>query len=299
MHRHLIPPPERKGIRGAVSTSDHVLYSGERIQFHKVPDSLNSRFLPVKGMTTDAVFAVDDDIRVPCSDLQLAFEVWGNSQHTIVGFYPRLHLKSSSQPAQYEYHSWWYVWWTGQYSMILTKAALLHRNYLTLYSNDLPKSVLKYVDDHMNCEDLAMQFLISNVSGLPPIYVRSDVYDVGVLGGISTRSGHMGARSDCLNDMIKLFGYHHDSNSMSQQLPMSSVVVGRASSFALNRPATWMEYLASDLPISIPFQVILLLVVLFFLFKVALYLWRCLIAHLKREKVCSDGTTDRWKQLKS
>lgn len=37
--------------------------------------SLNNRFIPPEGLATDAVFAVDDDIRVPCADLEFAHEV--------------------------------------------------------------------------------------------------------------------------------------------------------------------------------------------------------------------------------
>lgn len=37
--------------------------------------SLNNRFVPPGGLRTDAVFAVDDDIRVPCQDLDFAYEV--------------------------------------------------------------------------------------------------------------------------------------------------------------------------------------------------------------------------------
>ena len=58
---------------------------------------------------------------------------------------------------RYEYHSWWYVWWTGRYSMVLTKAAIFHADYLRLYTSEMPQPVRDYVDRHMNCEDLAMQ----------------------------------------------------------------------------------------------------------------------------------------------
>jgi hypothetical protein len=39
--------------------------------------SLNNRFIPPEGLATDGVFAVDDDIRVPCADLEFAHEVSG------------------------------------------------------------------------------------------------------------------------------------------------------------------------------------------------------------------------------
>ena len=145
---------------------------------------LLSRFLPLADLATDAVFAVDDDIRVPCADLEFAFAAWAQQQHALVGFYPRLHVPvdenneatqrpklrgggaaasgtagdeaggaAAEEARTYAYHSWWYVWWSGRYSMVLTKAALLHRRYLSLYSLSMPKAVRDYVDQHMNCED--------------------------------------------------------------------------------------------------------------------------------------------------
>jgi len=108
---------------------------------------------------------VDDDIRVPCRDLKLALHAWAMSPSTLVGFFPRLHTPAPTaaqsrddtspnsgnealSPAtnaaaaaaglRFEYHSWWYVWWYGRYSMVLTKAAILHRKYLAIYSAEAP-----------------------------------------------------------------------------------------------------------------------------------------------------------------
>ena len=41
---------------------------------------------------------------------------------------------------------------------------------LTVYAA-LSCSSRQWVDEHMNCEDLAMNFLISNMTGKPPIKV--------------------------------------------------------------------------------------------------------------------------------
>ena len=115
------------------------------------------------------------------------------------------------------------------------------------------------------------------MSGLPPIYVRGNVGDYGGFGGISTRGGHMIARSDCLNDMMRLFSHHTSPPSSSYfsswsfgaafggfesdvsdgggLLPTSTFVVGAASSWRANQPATWLEYVASDLPVPIALQI--------------------------------------------
>ena len=160
--RDLTLPKGRRRSGGPLSAGAAVFH---RVQFHAAVDSLNSRFLPLADLATDAVFAVDDDIRVPCADLEFAFAAWAQQQHALVGFYPRLHVPvdenneatqrpklrgggaaasgtagdeaggaAAEEARTYAYHSWWYVWWSGRYSMVLTKAALLHRRYLSLYS---------------------------------------------------------------------------------------------------------------------------------------------------------------------
>ena len=168
----------------------------------------------------------------------------------------------------------------------------------------------------MNCEDVAMQFLVANASHSPPLFVRGDVRDRGGFGGISTKDNHMVSRSlapflphslclsllslrssgflslcrcttllihsitidptpnsfiiltthppprtlsllrsDCLNDMVRLFGGE-------DPLVTSHSVLARVGSWPANQPATWMEYFASDLPVPIPVQVALVLALL-------------------------------------
>ena len=65
-----------------------------------------------------------------------------------------------------------------------------------MYTNTMPVSIRAYIDENRNCEDIAMQFLISNHTGLPPLYVKGHLSDYGALGGISTSknvlvAGHM------------------------------------------------------------------------------------------------------------
>ena len=58
--------------------------------------------------------------------------------------------------------------------MVLTGAAFYHKYWHHLFT-EAPsreaKEVKQWVDDHMNCEDLAMNFLISNMTGKAPIKV--------------------------------------------------------------------------------------------------------------------------------
>ncbi len=205
-------------------------------------DSLNNRFRPLQGPHFDAILSVDDDMRIPCADLNLAYEVWRGSPRSLVGFMPRVHLRQSN--GKLVYRCWWRVWWHGLYSIILTKAAIMHHDFFALYTNQMPQAVRDLVDRERNCEDIAMQFLIANATTLPPIYVKGHLDDKGALNGISTSQDvasaqHMSARSDCLNELETIF----------QGVPLvtSHIVVDAASNGWTNVPSTWFEFFSSDL----------------------------------------------------
>jgi glucuronyl/N-acetylglucosaminyl transferase EXT2 len=55
----------------------------------------------------------------------------------------------------------------------------MHHDFFTLYTNEMPQSVRDLVDKRRNCEDIAMQFMIANVTQLPPIYVKGHLGDLG------------------------------------------------------------------------------------------------------------------------
>ena len=155
----------------------------------KPKDSLNARFEPIPHLRTTSVFMVDDDIRVACSSLQMAFRAWKKHPDSMVGYYPRLaaasatatsgatssgtptqlqlqqqqHLQHQHQH-QFVYHAWPMVYWRQKFNIVLTKASFLHSKYLELYTNDdsFPKEIKDHVDRHRNCEDIAMSMLVAN-----------------------------------------------------------------------------------------------------------------------------------------
>jgi hypothetical protein len=230
------PPPESMSKRYAKSQSPVISF-----EIHET-DSLNNRFMPLKSAHSDAIFSVDDDMKIPCEELALAYQVWKGSSRSIVGWMPRMHIRGSDH--QLIYRCWWRVWWHGYYSIILTKAAIIHHDYLDLYTNKMSQSIRDMVDQNRNCEDIAMQFLISDETKLPPIYVKGHLGDSGALGGISTNqnvvtASHMDARSQCLNDLAKIYGHNPLINS--------NFIVDSAANGWTNEPSTWWEYISSDL----------------------------------------------------
>ncbi|KAK9283392.1 hypothetical protein L1049_011634 [Liquidambar formosana] len=170
-------------------------------------DSLNNRFKEIKGLKTDAVFSIDDDVIFPCSSVEFAFNVWRSAPDTMVGYVPRVHWldQSKGNMDHYIYGGWWSVWWMGTYSMVLSKAAFFHKKYLSLYTNEMPASIRDYVTKNRNCEDIAMSFLVANATGASPIWVKGDINEIGSTG-ISSLGGHSEKRSECVNRFVAEYG---------------------------------------------------------------------------------------------
>lgn len=198
------PNPPSEGLKRFLNSVVNInSRKGRKVELkfdiHK-EDSLNNRFKEIKDLTTDAIFSIDDDIIFPCSSVVFAFTVWRSAPDTMVGFVPRMHWidEKSDKARKFVYRGWWSVWWRGTYSMVLTKAAFLHKKYLALYTNDMPSSIKDYITKNRNCEDIAMSFLIANATGSPPIWVQGKIYEIGSTG-ISSLGGHTEKRSECIN----------------------------------------------------------------------------------------------------
>ncbi|KAL4620917.1 hypothetical protein ACB092_06G190900 [Castanea dentata] len=170
-------------------------------------DSLNNRFKEIKDLKTDAVFSIDDDVIFPCSSVELAFNVWQSAPDTMVGFVPRVHWvdQSKGNNDYYIYGGWWSVWWSGTYSMVLSKAAFFHKKYFSVYTNEMLASIREYVTKNRNCEDIAMSFLVANATGAPPIWVKGKIFEIGSTG-ISSMGGHSERRTQCVNRFVAEFG---------------------------------------------------------------------------------------------
>ena len=91
----------------------------------------------------------------------------------------------------------------------------MHRQYLFVYACLAPRELLRFVDDHTSGEDIALNCLVSAVTGphsprlafifltrtgLPPIYVANRAADYGVdeTGALSSREQHVSTRDDAV-----------------------------------------------------------------------------------------------------
>ena len=78
----------------------------------------------------------------------------------LVGFSPRMHIYDIFQ-GNMRYLNWQFTWWNGMYTIMLTKAAILHRDYLPEFDKLVPLEMVTHIDAARNCEDIAMAYVVA------------------------------------------------------------------------------------------------------------------------------------------
>mmetsp|Transcript_14749 Transcript_14749/g.63326 ORF Transcript_14749/g.63326 Transcript_14749/m.63326 type:complete len:342 (-) Transcript_14749:2042-3067(-) len=209
---------------------DAHLYYGphpELVKYDSHPTtSIQNRF-DVRGLRTSSVFNVDDDVRIPCSSLVRGHAAWKANRDVLVGFSPRMHRWNPAK-LQHDYICHGFFGDFGfrrglEFSIILTKAAFCKAEYLQMYVEAVPEQAKSYVDALKNCEDIAMQILVSSVSQKPPVYVQSPMWyyllakwrGFGVTG-ISTNSGHLDVRGRCITDLSQMMSDQTNASTIDR-----------------------------------------------------------------------------------
>ncbi|KAL1459980.1 hypothetical protein WDU94_011922 [Cyamophila willieti] len=169
-------------------------------------NKLSKRFYPYAEIETEAVLSIDDDITMLTADeLEFGFEVWCEFPDRIVGFPSRTHgYDNLTQSFTYESE------WKNEISMVLTGAAFYHKYWNYMYTTQMPARIRNYVDSHMNCEDIAMNFLVANVTAKAPIKVtprkKFKCPQCKNPEMLSTDTRHMMERSKCVNLFASIYG---------------------------------------------------------------------------------------------
>jgi len=183
--------------------------------------SIQNRYARLVNLKTQAVFHVDDDVRIPCHSLESGFQQWKKHKDALVGFEVRAHELVGDGCISFRYnHNRFDIWWKKRYSITLTKAAFSHAKYLLLYETNLPSDVRSYVDQRTNCEDIAMQMLVSSIVRgksltelkSATVYVPASTFykitsklEKRNIQGISSNVGHIETRSNCISDLSIMF----------------------------------------------------------------------------------------------
>ena len=74
----------------------------------------------------------------------------------------------------------------------------------------MPGNMKEWVDEHMNCEDVAMNMIVYNLTGKPPIKIGARKKFMCVECPkekmLSQSATHMTVRSSCVDIFAKIFG---------------------------------------------------------------------------------------------
>ncbi|KAL0880397.1 hypothetical protein ABMA27_002833 [Loxostege sticticalis] len=169
-------------------------------------NKLSNRFFPYDEIETECQLTIDDDIVMLTPDeLEFGFDVWREFPDRIVGFPSRLHVWDNVTNS-WRYHSEW----TNQISMVLTGAAFHHKIWSWYYTYKMPGEIRQWVDEHFNCEDIAMNFLVANVTRKPPIKVtprkKFKCPECTNTEMLSADARHMSQRSACVDRFAAVYG---------------------------------------------------------------------------------------------
>ncbi|KAJ3606875.1 hypothetical protein NHX12_026393 [Muraenolepis orangiensis] len=159
---------------------------------HTEKNSLNNRFLPWDAVETEAILSIDDDAHLRHDEIMFGFRVWREARDRIVGFPGRFHAWDLN------HQSWLYNSnYSCELSMVLTGAAFFH------------KAIRDMVDEYINCEDIAMNFLVSHITRKPPIKVTSrwTFRCPGCPQALSHDDSHFHERHKCINFFVRVYGY--------------------------------------------------------------------------------------------
>ncbi|XP_026466226.1 exostosin-2-like [Ctenocephalides felis] len=169
-------------------------------------NKLSNRFYPYNEIETEAILTIDDDIIMLTADeLEFGFEVWREFPDRIVGYPSRMHVWDNVTN-HWKYESEW----TNEVSMVLTGAAFHHKYWSYMYTTAMPGNIKEWVDDHMNCEDIAMNFLVANITNKAPIKVaprkKFKCPECTNTEMLSADLNHMIERSNCIHRFSELYG---------------------------------------------------------------------------------------------
>ena len=144
-------------------------------------------------------------------ELEFAYQVWREFPDRLVGFPSRTHVwNNATQKWKYESE------WTNDVSMVLTGAAFYHKYWHYLFTTSPSsegKEIKDWLDKRMNCEDIAMNFLIANATGKAPIKVtprkkfKCATPQCNNVDMLSSYQTHLTERSECINFLVEKYGY--------------------------------------------------------------------------------------------
>eukprot|EP00890_Picochlorum_soloecismus_P002228 jgi/Picsp_1/3005/NSC_01227-R1_protein len=128
--------------------------------------SLNNRYKPDEKIKYRSVLSMDDDLFIPCQDIEAAFAEWRQTPNRLVGWFPRFAGKleggKSKKDEELTYLGEPATISASQYNMILTGATFMDRlAAFPAYWSNTYSNLRDIVDEQGNCDDMLMNFVMA------------------------------------------------------------------------------------------------------------------------------------------
>lgn len=111
--------------------------------------------------------------------------------------------------------------------MISSKSMFMKSDFLYGYTCLIPENIHHYIDNNPICHDIAINMLVSGMTGTSPVLVKASF--LFEFQQMDTQTKQL---SQCLGDLSKLF-------NGKNPLVFSNELVTRASSHDVHTPVSW------------------------------------------------------------
>lgn len=164
---------------------------------------------------TLGILSIDDDVLRPCEAIDAGFFRWTDHPDRIVGFDARIHtvqtLNNENHQEVWAYGYLSQVRKENKYSLTLPRYCFLHRDYLHMYMTLLPKTIIDFVAEKLNCEDIAMSFFVSSVTKgqlplLADLWAMQSMIKLASPLKISDTNNHKAIRDLCVDSFAEILG---------------------------------------------------------------------------------------------
>ena len=195
--------------------------------FHKLfHNSFESIVLTNEPILFSCVFVVDFDVSLITEELDFGFKAWQNFPESIVGYqaadFVIIHTNASTifddnevGDDGEEKNTYKYVKeMSNEYSIIESSAAWIHRFHFIQFQKQ-PIELLHFVNSRKDCEDIVMNQIASEFTGMGPIKLTPKYKDFRKIdeslqkGSLFKFDGDMTNKNECLNVAIKLLGRNY------------------------------------------------------------------------------------------
>ena len=164
---------------------------------------------------TLGILSIDDDVMRPCEAIDAGFFRWTHHPDRMVGFDARVHSISRTNDESHK-EVWTYGYLSqvrkkNHYSLTLSRFCFLHRDYLHMYMTTLHKTIFAFVEEKMNCEDIAMSLFVSSKTQgklplLADLWAMEAMVKLKSTQKISDSSNHKSTRDFCVNSFAEILG---------------------------------------------------------------------------------------------